>query len=166
MSDLINLVFEETIEMSFEEERQRIFNHVQHEFSDDRLKESINGIYQDYFQGWNPDKTLWYAFLTKWGGEMAQGCRYITNRMTREMSNDWWYSELIRYRIMKLFEEKMDVDTDIDEWAEHVFPPQYMGYEEEFEEEEDDPEPSDWNVSDRVLSYPRHNLQLRDFDCH
>lgn len=164
MSDLINLVFEETIEMSFEEERQRIFNMIRHEFTDNEIRADIDHIYETNFHGWNPERKIWRACRVVWTNEpLTRGCDYIPHHMTRSMTNDWWYSEFVRYYILKLYEKTMSVNTDIDEWAEHVFPPPYDWYEEEFEEDEpDDPEPSNWNVDDRELSYPRHHLQRHD----
>lgn len=139
---------------------QLVFNNVQHKFTDGELRANISRIYEHNFHGWDPEAPLRGHCRVAWTGDVGDGCRYITNRMTREMSNDWWYSEFVRYYIMKRFEENLHIDTGIDEWAEHVFPPRYEGYEEEFEEESDDQEPSEWDVSDRELPYPRHHLEL------
>ena len=142
---------------------KKAFDKVMLDMTDDKIEESINMTYHDDFI---ERSFLYEGYLHAWIGEWQRGTIYISNRLTRSMTNDNWWTEAIKYRIMRLESDILGSKVDDPyEWAKHVFPPQYEGCEEDEEEEEDEDEPIDWQPPvDRVLPYPRHHLKRKHYD--
>lgn len=139
------------------------FNHVMNDMTDDQIADQIETTYRQGFADWDIDWRC-FMYLRAWTGKWVQGMEYITDHLRRRLTNDNWWTEAIKYRIMRLESDILGSKVDDPyEWAKHVFPPQYEGCEEDEEEEED--EPSDWQPPvDRVLPYPRHHLKRKHYD--
>lgn len=138
---------------------KKAFDKVMLDMTDDQIEESIKSFHETFIKSLPRYELILYSWIGKW----ERGTAYISYHRTGTMTNDNWWTEAIKYRIMRLESDILGSKVDDPyEWAKHVFPPQYEGCEEESEEED---EPIDWStLTDRVLPYPRHHLKRKHYD--